>query len=64
MSRMCERGILSFQGKTGIISPDFPEKNDSFSVSALLFHPSLPKIWGSHSYQIYLFGVSCNEAIR
>ena len=23
-------GILSFQGKSGTIVPDFPEKNDSF----------------------------------
>ena len=42
-SGMCKRGgglLLSFQGKTGTIAPDFPGKNDSFSS----FDPTFPSI--------------------
>ena len=55
-----KRGLLSFQGKIGTISPDFPRKMTVLRVFALLFHLSLPKIWYSHLYTIYIFGMSNN----
>ena len=59
-----KRGLLFFHGKTGKIASDFPMKNDSFPVLALLFHLSLPKIWHSHLHKIYIFRLSNNWPIR
>ena len=53
-----KRGLLSFQGKIRIISPDFPRKMTVFHVLALLFHPSLPKIWCPHLCKNYIYEIS------
>ena len=58
--------LLSFQGKTGTIAPDFPEKMTVFPVLTLLSHPSLPKVWLSHPQKLifFIFVLSSNRDIR
>ena len=56
-------GLLSFQGKTGIIASDFPGKM-SFPVSTLHFRLSPPKIWFSHPQKNYIFEMSNDRTIR
>ena len=60
---MCRRGLLSFQGKTATIVPDFPGKMTVFSSFDSIFRLSLPKIWLSHPHNSYIFEMSNNKAI-
>ena len=59
-----KRELLSFQGKTGTISPAILGEMTVFPVLTLLFHPCLPKIWLSHLDKNYSFGISDNRATR
>ena len=64
LPRWCKKGasILSGQNWNNYFS--FPFKNDSFPVFTLLSHLFLPKIWCSHPYKNYIFGMSYNRVIR
>ena len=52
-----------FQGQIGKIIPQIPEKLDNFSVLALFFHLSLPKIWLTYPNKNYIFETIKDRAI-
>ena len=56
-------GVLMFQGQIGKIAPKIPGKSGVFSILALFFHQSLPKIWHAHPHKNYIFGKSKDRAI-
>ena len=47
-----KRGLLSFQGNIGTISPDSPREMTVFSVLFLLFCLSLLKTWLTHLHKV------------
>ena len=48
-------GACMFQGQIGKITPETPGRLGNFSVLALFFHLSLPKIWLTHPHKNYIF---------
>ena len=60
---MCKKRAAILPGQNWNNCPWFPWKNYSFPVLVLLFHLSFPKIWHSHLYKIYIFGLSNNWPI-
>ena len=58
-----KEGPLSFQGKIGTISLDFPGKVTVFLALTLLSTFHLPKICHSHPNKNYIFKMSNNRAI-